>query len=65
MNVEIPRRRFLQHTSALTVAAGLPASSWADEPVTMPIVDTTSTSGIFLASSSRGSRAPRSSIGPS
>ncbi len=40
MNVEIPRRRFLQHATALTVAAGLPASSWADEPVTMPIVDT-------------------------
>ena len=35
-----PRRRFLQQTAALTVAAGLPVMSGADEPVTMPIIDT-------------------------
>src|SRR5260370_2286035 len=40
MDAANPRRRFLQRTAALTVAAGLPAASRADEQVTMPIVDT-------------------------
>ena len=40
MDADMNRRRFLQQTTALTVAAGLPAPSRADEPVTMPIVDT-------------------------
>ncbi len=35
-----PRRRFLQQTAALTVAAGFSTSSPADDGVTMPIVDT-------------------------
>src|SRR5262245_55802732 len=40
MDTAIPRRRFLQGTAALTLAAGLPAPSRADEPGNMPIVDT-------------------------
>src|SRR5437763_6586194 len=40
MAAAIRRRRFLQGTAALTVAAGLPAPSRSDEPVTIPIVDT-------------------------
>ena len=40
MEAANPRRRFLQQTAALTVAAGLPAMSRADEPGTMPIIDT-------------------------
>ena len=35
-----PRRRFLQQTAALTVAAGLSSRSLADDRATMPIVDT-------------------------
>ena len=35
-----PRRRFLQQAAALTVTVGLPATSRADEPLTMPIIDT-------------------------
>ncbi len=35
-----PRRRFLQQAAALTVAGGLSTSSPADDPATMPIVDT-------------------------
>ncbi len=34
------RRRFLEQTTALTVAAGLPATFREDQPVTVPIVDT-------------------------
>jgi L-fuconolactonase len=34
------RRRFLQQTTALTVAAGLPAPSREDRPVLIPIIDT-------------------------
>lgn len=34
------RRRFLQRTAALTLAAGLPAPSRENEPVTLPIIDT-------------------------
>jgi predicted TIM-barrel fold metal-dependent hydrolase len=40
MDRAIPRRRFLQRTAALTAAAGLATRSRADEPVTIPIVDT-------------------------
>jgi L-fuconolactonase len=40
MNTAIPRRRFLQQTAAVTVAAGLAASAPADDRTTMPIVDT-------------------------
>jgi predicted TIM-barrel fold metal-dependent hydrolase len=40
MDAPISRRRFLQRTGALTLAAGLPAAAPADEPATMPIVDT-------------------------
>src|ERR1700728_1030808 len=39
-NDQMKRRRFLQQTTALTVAAGLPPTSREDQPVTMPIVDT-------------------------
>jgi L-fuconolactonase len=34
------RRQFLTHVAALSVAAGLPAGARADEPATMPIIDT-------------------------
>ena len=40
MGATNPRRRFLQQTAALTVAAGLAAPSPADDRATMPIVDT-------------------------
>jgi L-fuconolactonase len=46
MDDAIPRRQFLQGTASLTVAAGLPgpsgaeAEAEADEPATVPIVDT-------------------------
>src|SRR5438067_49216 len=40
MDAPIPRRRFLQRTAALTVAAGLPTPAPGDEPAAMPIVDT-------------------------
>jgi L-fuconolactonase len=40
MDAANPRRRFLQQTAALTVAAGLGAPARADYQATMPIVDT-------------------------
>jgi predicted TIM-barrel fold metal-dependent hydrolase len=40
MDVTISRRRFLQRTAALTVAAGLPTPAPGYEPAAMPIVDT-------------------------
>jgi L-fuconolactonase len=40
MNAANSRRRFLQQTAAMTVAAGLPVPSRADEPATIPIIDT-------------------------
>ena len=40
MDAANPRRRFLQQTAALTIAAGLGTSSPADDRPTMPIVDT-------------------------
>jgi L-fuconolactonase len=40
MDARNPRRRFLQQTAALTVAAGLSNASRADDRDTMPIIDT-------------------------
>jgi L-fuconolactonase len=40
MDARNPRRRFLQQTAALTVAAGLSNAARADDRDTMPIIDT-------------------------